>query len=255
MKKLNISLTLAITLGLLIVCAYLPQLVSSALDTQSGKAPSYNEMHSIQLDLSSGQNILPIMGKLTLLRDAETVNLSNLSPSQTAIAEEEVYEAVDGFMQECESAGIFEWFEPSHLSMRPKLCFDSSDASNHLIYWTVTMINENEPNQTLLLDVDDETGKILCVTFRIYRSYSMDGVWERNKVVMDHFTDLYFGQLGLLEAAEAAEATASISGTYEYLEIDGGVSNAIYDFTDASYGKIRIQFDVDGAGGFMITFL
>ena len=97
----------------------------------------------------------------------------------------------------------------------------------------------------MLLDIDDETGKILCIRYDVYDSYSMDGVWERNKTIMDAFTDIYFAQIGMTEAAESAASIA-------YFERDGGVSSALYGFGDVTYGEIKLEFYVEGSGGFFL---
>ena len=252
MKKLKIPVAIIITQGLLHIFACLPKIVSGILDYRSGKAPSYNNILSVKLDISQDRQELSFTDKLLLLKDAQTVNLNQ---SQATMTEGEVEGAITAFLQQCESAGIYEAFEPTYVSMQPKLMYDLSDSSKHLVVWTVTMMNNKEPNQTLLFDVDDETGAILCMTYNIYRSYTMDDVWERNKLVMDRFVDLYFYQLGMAEAADAAETNPSYDVGYEYKEVDGGVSEAIYTFTDATIETFAVQITVDGAGGFMIPIL
>ena len=84
----------------------------------------------------------------------------------------------------------------------------------------------------------------------------MDGVWERNKTVVDAFTDIYFTQLGLLDTAEEVVNNATdAESIYDYNEVDGGVSEAVYVFRNTLYGEFIIQFTVDGAGGFSNTIL
>lgn len=252
MKKLKIPIAIIITLGLLYVFACLPNIVSGILDFHIGKTPSYNDILTVKLDLSQDRQEMSFPEKLLLLRDAQPVNIN---PSQTTMSEEEVEKAITAFMQQCERAGIYEAFVPTNLSMQPKLMYDISDPSKHIAIWTVTMINKNEPNQTLGFDVDDETGAILCMSYNIYRSYTMDDVWERNKVVMDRFAELYFDQLGMLAITDAAEANPSYDVGYEYKEVDGGVSKAIYTISNSKIERFAIYITVDGAGGFMITIL
>ena len=108
----------------------------------------------------------------------------------------------------------------------------------------------------LRLDLDDETGQILCITYSNYQKYSMKGVWERNKTVADAFTDIYFAQLGLLDTADEVENTATDVGSiYDYNEVDGGVTEVIYTFEDSTYGKFIVHFTVDGTGGFSNAIL
>ena len=172
------------------------------------------------------------------------------------MSEDEVTDAVSAFMSQCEAAGIFQPFEPSSVSISPKLHYDLKDPSKHMFVWFVTILYKQEPNQVLRLDVDDETGQILCITYGNYQEYSMDGVWERNKTVVDVFTDIYFTQLGLLDTAEEVESTATnAESIYDYNEVDGGVTEAVYVFRNSLDDEFIIQFTVDGAGGFSNTIL
>lgn len=251
MKKLKIPALIILTLGLLYVFACLPKIVSGILDFRSGKSPSYKDILSVKLDISQEGEALSFVDKLFLLRTAQAADLDQ---GQASMTQAKVEGAVSAFLQQCEDAGIYEAFDPTHVSMQPKLMYDLSDSSEHIVIWTVTMTNKKEPNQTLLLDVDDETGVILCMSYNIYRSYSMDDVWVRNKVVTDRFADLYFDQLGILKEADTAEQNASFYAGYEYKEVDGGVCEAIYTFSNSRNEKFRVQFTVDGAGGIMINF-
>lgn len=250
MKKLKIPVLILLTLGLLILFALLPKLISSALDIRLSQTPSFSDMFSIQLNLSQKQEMSSI-DKLAFLSTAE---FANASQDQMTMSENDVSDHVYAFLLQCEAAGIFQVFEPSTVSMQPKLVYDLSDPSKHILVWTVTMIYEKDPSQSLLLDVDDETGQILSVKYSIYQQYVMDGVWERNKAVIDAITDLYFSQLGLLDKATEIENSATDAGTmYEYKEVDGGVTEVIFVFASPSFGEVLVQFNVDGAGGFQTT--
>lgn len=252
MKKLTIPVLLLITIVLLILFALLPKLISCALDIKLSQTPSYSDMLSIQLNMDTEQS-LSTLDKLAFLSVAETTNTTQ---DQMSMTEDEAIAAVYAFMDQCEAAGIFQRFEPSTVSMQAKLLYDLSDSSKHMFIWTVTMHYKSEPHQSLLVDVDDETGQILCVSYSNYQEYSMDGVWERNKTVVDAIIDIYFTQLGLSDIAGRDENMATdVAFDYNYNEVDGGVTEAIYVFPDSLYGEFIVQFTVDGAGGFSTSFL
>ena len=253
MKKLKIPVLVLLTIGILVVFALLPRLISSALDIKLRQTPSFSDMLSIQLYAGSQAQSFSSMDKLAFLSVAEATNTTQ---DQMRMDEEDVNIAVYEFLHQCESAGIIQIFEPSSVSMAPKLLYDLTDPEKHIFVWTVTMIYKEEPNQVLRLDVDDETGQILCITYGNYQEYSMDGVWERNKTIVDAFTDIYFTQLGLLDTAEEVVNSATdAESIYDYNEVDGGVSEAVYVFRNTLYGEFIIQFTVDGAGGFSNSIL
>lgn len=245
MRNSKISFLILLTILILAAFAALPVIAASVQDNTTVNSSGYHEMESMKLDLNEEKETLPMMGKLALLGHMEWVNIDS---SQASMTENEVFQAVETQMKAYEEAGIFQWFDVTLRSATPKLGIDLNDPNNFLVYWTVSFINEKDQSCSLLLDIDDETGKILCIRYDVYDSYSMDGVWERNKTIMDAFTDIYFAQLGMTEAKEYAESEAG----YEYYERDGGVSNALYSFGDATYGEINIDFYVEGAGGFFI---
>lgn len=252
MKKLKIPVLVLITLGILVVFALLPRLISSALDVKLRQTPSFSDMLSIQLNAGSQTQSFSAMDKLAFLSVAEAANTTQ---DQTRM-DEEVNNAVYEFLHQCESAGIIQIFEPSSVSMAPKLLYDLTDPEKHIFVWTVTMIYKEEPNQVLRMDVDDETGQILCITYGNYQEYSMDGVWERNKTVVDALSDIYFSQLGLSDIWQNNVDSASDALIdYNYNEVDGGVTEAVYVFRNTLYGEFIIQFTVDGAGGFSNSFL
>lgn len=253
MKKLKIPILILMTLSLILFFALLPNLISFALDMRLSQTPSFSEMLSIQLNTGTQPQVFSAIDKLAFLSVAEATDTTQ---DQMTMNEDEVTDAVSAFMSQCEAAGIFQPFDPSTVSMQPKLIYDLSDPSKHMFVWFVTMLYKMEPNQVLRMDVDDETGQILCITYGNYQEYSMDGVWERNKTVIDAFTDIYFTQMGLLDTAEEVENTATDAGSiYEYKEVDGGVTEVIYTFEDSAYGKFIVQFTVDGAGGFSTSIL
>ena len=248
MRKLKIPLLILLTIMLLIVGAALPAIAASVQDSATVNNSGFSDMQSVKLDLSEEKETIPMMGKLALINNMGTVNID---PSQASMTEDEVFQAVEAQMKAYEDAGIFQWFDVVFRGAVPKLGVDLNDANNFLVYWTVSYSSWDGQSQSLLLDIDDETGKILCIRYDVYGSYSMDGVWKRNKAIMDAFTDIYFEQLGMTEAAEYAE---SIETGYEYFERDGGVSSALYCFGDAIYGEINLEFYVIGTRGFYLYF-
>lgn len=248
MGKAKISILIVVTVALLIVGASLPDLTAAIQDSTDINHFGYSDMQSVKLDISKEKETIPMMGKLALVSNMGTIDIDT---SQASMTEDEVFAAAETLMAQYVDAGIFQWFDVGLRSAVPKLGIDPNDANNFLVYWTVSYSSWDGQSQSLLLDIDDETGKILCIRYGVYESYTMDGVWERNKAIMDAFTDIYFSQLGLTEAAEYAE---SIEAGYEYFERDGGVSNALYSFGDATYGEINIDFYVEGAGGFYLYF-
>ena len=226
MKKILVFLT-----GLLLLLgAILPRIVAAVQDDAILSRGGYSEITTIRLDFLERT----MMDKLSILSHAQPVDITR---TQATMTQEAVFAAVEREMAMYEDAGIFQWFEITRLTAQPKLGIDVNDVNHYLVYWTVTYINKKDPNRSLVVDLDDESGKILSIRYEVYDTYSMDGVWERNRATMDAFTEIYFSQLDLTPR------------DYEYFERDGGVSSALYHFEE-----FAIEFFAEGAGGFYLYF-
>lgn len=241
---------LAVILTVLAVAAFagLPAVVALWQDAAADRS-GYAQMQSIMLELGRENVSMPIMGKLAILSGGEAIAVN---PSEVSSrTEEEIFQAAQEQMSVYEDAGIFRWFAVSNCSAQLNLAIDPEDASNYLVYWTVSYNGDEKSTRGLVLDMDDETGKILRIHYDVFESYSMDGVWERNGAMMEQFTAIYFAQLDLQEAAQYARTAGN---GYAYYDRDGGVSSAVYSFGDVTYGEVNLEFYVEGAGGFYLFF-
>ena len=226
MKKALIFLTIL----LLLLGGGMPWIVSAVQDNALLHHSGYRNIDAIQLDFSERS----MADKLSLLSHSQPVDITH---TQATMIQEEVFAAVEREMAQYEDAGIFQWFEITRRTAQPKLGIDVNDVNHYLVYWTVTYINKKDPSRSLVVDLDDESGKILSIRYEVYDTYSMDGVWERNRATMDAFTEIYFSQLDVTPP------------DYEYFERDGGVSSALYHFEE-----LAIEFFAEGAGGFYLYF-
>ena len=226
MKKALIFLTILLVL----LGGGMPWIVSAVQDNALLHHSGYCDIDAIQLDFSERS----MADKLSLLSRSQPVDITH---TQATMIQEEVFAAVEREMAQYEDAGIFQWFEITRRTAQPKLGIDVNDVNHYLVYWTVTYINKKDPSRSLVVDLDDESGKILSIRYEVYDTYSMDGVWDRNRATMDAFTEIYFSQLDVTPP------------DYEYFERDGGVSSALYRFEE-----FAIEFFTEGAGGFYLYF-
>lgn len=246
MRKQKIILTVAAALGLVLLCASLPKLTAMFIDGQAGNSPVYNDIRPVEMELQDGKDTLPILGKLYLCANGKNMSIEPFHAQKT---EDEIIACVDALMDACQEAGFYQSFTPSDEVLSTKLVYDVGDPSNSIIVWTYFAF-KSDPMETLEIMIDDETGKIFSITYRHPGTWTLDGIWERNKKILDSFTDLYFAQLGLSGNAEAAEAAP---GTlYEYAEVDFGVTEVYYTLSDPTYGTVQITFNAGGGGTFLV---
>lgn len=251
MGKLKIPALILGTLALLAAFALLPRLVSFVLDNQRENAHSYSDMTSVHLELAA-ENKLSMLDKLSLLSDAEAMNITQ---DQMLMKEAEVYEAVQAFLTRLGDADVCQGFEPTDFSLQPKLVYDLSDPTRNLKLWMLTFLKKEEPGQTLILDVDDETGKILGMSYFGHRVTEEEKSQESNKAVIDRFAQLYFDQLGLPEVTDTGEKSPAYVAGYEYTDMKEGAAAATYSLFDSFDERVSVQITVDGGGGIWITIL
>lgn len=247
MRKFRTALILLITMACLTLGAFLPMLIAAATDCNLNQSGS-RELPSVAFDVSdsSGESrSLSAAGKIALLRDGKMINITEKEASMNAA---QVNAAVEKAMSEYIDAGIFDWFEYTTWNAQPKLCIDPDTPDNYGIFWTVTMVNENPSYQSLMMDIDDETGKVFSIRYDIYGEYSLEGIEERNSSIRDAFVHVYLSQLGILDLQENVEPYV------EYGELDGEVFYGVFLLRDAEYGDIPIEFNVAGPGSFWIFF-
>lgn len=247
MRKLKVLLLILLTILLLIVGANLPKVVAAVQDSTANTV-GYSDMQSVSLDLSGTRSSLSTAEKLLLLRSN---NILSITEDEASMTLDEVYAAMEAAMEPYEDAGIFQWFKATSADYIPVICLDPENPERYNIFWSVSMVNKNEPYQILMLDIDDETGIPFSIRYETYGSYSLNNVLERNYTVMKAFTDIYFRQLGWTESADYAESTDT---GYEYGVLDGEVSLSRYSFGDVRYGEVIIDFYVTGTGSFYNYF-
>lgn len=243
MRKIKTLLVFLITLGLLGAGAYLPQLVAAVKDRKNLNQPGSQNMASVALDLSGERKGLSTAGKIDLLRRGKTIAVTE---REASMMEADVNAAVEILMDDYIAAGIFNWFEYTSWVAQPYLCVDLEAPDNFCVFWSVTIINENKPYQTLEVDIDDETGKIFSIRYDRFGEFPLNGVWERNMATADAFVHVYLNQLELLEE--------NVEPHMEYHELDGHVLCGGFSFEDEEYGGLRIEFYTSGNGAFWLYF-
>lgn len=243
MRNFKILLSLLMTLALIAAGANLPRFVSDRMDREIMGQSGSRDMASIALDLSGENRKLTTAEKITLLSRGKTIAVSENEASMTMA---EVNAAVEKQMEAYIDAGIFEWFEYTSWITQPYLCVDPQAPENFALFWTVTIVNEMHPYQTLGVDIDDETGTIYSIRYDQLGSFPVEDVWEQNYANMDAFVHVYLNQLGLLDA--------NMEPHLEYGELDGLVLCAEFVFTEAGYGKCALEFYMTAPGGYWIYF-
>ena len=257
MKKVKIIFFVTITVILVVLCASLPKVTAMLVDKRLEEKTVYKAMYPIDMETKEGSTAFSMLEKLSIYTNGQSVSVK---PANATKTEDEIKAAVESFLQQCQAAGIYQSFQPDSVTMSTKFVYDVADPSKSIVIWRYYAVKSEaskdspvDGNELRTLDVivDDDTGKILSVTFDHYGAgYAIDGLWERNRSRVTPLVELYFSQLDLLEKAEIAEA--SMGKLYQYSETDMGVTEVYYTIMDPACGSIEIAFVVGGVDTFRI---
>ena len=249
MRKLKTLLILMLTGLLFAFFAFLPRLTGAFYDDrlqgQSGSAP----IQSVELVLNDMDSDAPgyMLRKLALERSMTDVPITS---QQASMTEEEVIAAAQAGMEIYVDAGIFEWFDCTYQGAEPYFGLEPSDKSRHMIFWSVIFTNENSPYQSLLLHIDDETGKIIYIKYETYEKRDFADDVTRQKM-MEGFVYAFLSPLSLLPSQIGEYENLNGTISQEITEYPDN-STMVYTYRDAQYGDIRVVFTIIPMGFYLV---
>lgn len=245
MRKLKTALAVLLVLCALAAAACLPWAVTRIMDLSQKGRVGLADISPVKLEFSPREADLGpeyMLGRLKLEASMSTVPVDE---KDAAMTKAEVVDAVEEGMGRYEAAGIFEWFDYSEAYATPYLGIDPNEPDNFSIFWTVSMVQEEDPYRSLFLHVDDATGAIISIRYECYGEYDENAAVKQSPYTMGLLVDIFFGQLGL-----NASVIANESGG----ELDGGVLFARYNIPSETMENVYVDFYVTGPGGFSTYF-
>ncbi len=192
MRKTRIFLALLLAVGFLVLGAMLPGMVTDMLDQSRYKTPVTAPMEAVELELRDGQT-MDVLERLVLHSRMQNVLIE---PDDASMTEQEVYITVDALLQEYEKAGLIQRFAPDFSWAEPHLAIDPKDTSRYGIFWVVSYSTGKNPYKSMLVHLDDATGKILAIQCS-GNAQTFEGPQEQMQEAVYTFRDLYMTQLGL----------------------------------------------------------
>ncbi len=253
MGKLRTAVLILIVVGVLAAAACMPQMVTALMDWGRLGSVSFMDVQPVKLEF--GENMAPnsengaeyILDRLGLEASMSSVPITE---DDTAMTRQEVEAAVQKKMQAYADAGIFEWFDYSDAHATPYLGIDPKAPDTFTIFWTVSMVQEQDPYRSLFLHVDDGTGAIVSIRYECYGAYDKNAYIEKSPVIMDKLVQIFLGQLGLTENMRVeVQPEETVRG-----ELDGGVLFTRYRIISDGREDVYVDFYVTGPGGFSTYF-
>lgn len=248
MRRLKTLLVLLLMGGVFVCFAGLPWLAAQFSDDllRGGAA----QIQAVELVLNDADPDAPgyMLRKLALECSMTDVPIT---PQQASMTEEEVIAAARVGMDIYVDVGIFEWFDYTYQGAEPYFAIDPSDKSHQMIFWSVVFTNEESPYGCLLLHIDDETGRIIYISYEDYGISREFVNAEATESMMDGFIHAFLSPLSLLPSQvwmyEDLEGTVS----QQIMRYDNSM-DVVYGYRDWRYGDINVVFSVTTTG-FSVT--
>lgn len=237
MAKLNGFIAVVLALALIIAGAYFPKAISIYLDWRNNGNASSNPITSLRLEIDKD---IPALGQLAIL--SRLGSSIELNESKAKMTKEEVLDAVHEGIQPYVDSQLMVYSE-FQVNMHPSLIQSQTDQALQSIAWFVEITGEPTNYTFLQLIIDDETGRILMISFT---HENLEGILFGTEA-LSVFADIFFTSLGVDDYAQF------VAPDLEYAYV-GDNANAIrYRFGDAVYGEVNVDLYVHDHG-FYIEF-
>lgn len=187
MGKCKLVIILLLTIAVLICGAFVPALIARLLDGQTvGKSTSVT-IASVELNI---RRELSPTEKLAMVSKID--NLLPVKESKARMTGEEVLDAVTRELTPYMDAQLL-YFRNEHVQMQPYLVQIPACPELQRVIWQVTVSGEDADFTFTDLLLDDETGKILRLSFTAEdppQNYVTD-------VVLNAFAEIFFSGMGI----------------------------------------------------------
>ena len=226
MNKLRILLILLLALALLTAFAALPQVVAAVQDTYTIGMSHTSQVVPVRLEIredTSAMAGLALMGKLSGI-----IEVPDQVASMTRI---EATEAAIALLQPYVDAGLIQPFEVFYADVRCYLGQAAENTELNAIFWTVTVICDEEGLLVIDTAIDDESGRLL----RVHVTDNFAPYADAPEEILMPFAELYFDGLGIEDYG--AFVTDDLAERY----IGENAYGIRYRFGDALYGEINVD--------------
>ncbi len=234
MYKLRTALLLLLVMAVILGCGALPKIAGSIADGVNQNVPGFAHISAISFTPS-----VPGTDTMQYYLDRLALHGNMYSmPVKTEVAtmtEEDVLSAAMEQIGAYESLGVLLPFEDSSIQVEPLFAIDINDVENTAVYWTVYANTTTKPADSLLIYLDDATGKIISMNFE-----STDGLYEdctvdERRELIDRIAMTFMGQF-------APESDTLASRIYEVNEVEFGKNSTSYEYILSGFGENKTRY-------------
>lgn len=234
MGKVKTGLTVVLALALLVTGAFIPRLVCRIQDEKNSEAPAFAPMPSVRLDMKERATIVD-----RLFMMAKVDGYIRIDESKAKHSGEEILTLVQQAIEPYVTIPIMD-YRDDRIKLYPSLAKVDDAPELQGIVWFVTFSGEGKEGYSFLdLIVDDETGKVLVIS---YTQEAETEKWLSAQETMEVFAELYFTNMGISEYREYQ------NGEMTHAYVDGESNGWRFSFGDITYGQVDVDLYVHEYG-------
>lgn len=202
MRMVKAVLLTLLALMLLALCGFLPALTAHIQDRHAER-PMQAAVIPVMLETEDITNRVPaaeamgILDKVAILNRCflfpVTPEVMSMSPAQV---QEETLLALEPYI----SMGVIPRVTYSHVSTEPLVAMSVNSLGSYFTFWSVYLVHEDDPYESMMVHLDDQTGKLLLIQ---YEGYSQSFEKDVQRALLEEITTTYLDNLELPEALEA----------------------------------------------------
>ncbi len=238
MGKFRTMLVLLLAVALLLGCGALPRLAASIADGEHLNTPAFAPISGIFFDPTAPATE-PATDTLEYYLDRLALHGNMYSmPVKTEVAamtEEDVLSAAMEQVRAYESLGVLLPFEDSSIQVEPLFAIDIDDVENTAVYWTVYAYTPTKPADSLLVYLDDATGKILSIVFESTEGLYEDCTMDERRELIDRLAMTFMGQF-------APENDTLAHRIYEVNEVEFGKNSTSYEYILSGFEENQTRY-------------
>lgn len=210
------AIALLLSLGLIVLCAYLPDIVSWRQDAKYTDQVQFAPVSDIRLEFSNAERTL----KETVAILGESKDAMSIPGELAALKKENVQRLAEKTIAQYQEAGLLE--KNAALSMQeilPVLIYGTGENRNN-IFWNVRYLDFTH-NVYANFTIDDRTGAVVSVDFG--RGDAEQYSQEDMRYILENFCGIYLKSLGeefreydvqqVLEQAKSANDGSYLAGS------------------------------------------
>ncbi len=234
MHKFRTALLLLLAAAVILGCGALPEIAGAVADRVNQNAPEFAPMSAISFTPSVPETdtLQYYLDRLALHGNMYSMPVK---PQAASMTEEEALTAAMNQVQAYAGLGVLYSFEEYDFYVEPYFAISIQDIENTAIYWTVYANTNGKPSESLLVYLDDTTGKILSIDYEstggLFENYTSDERLEWT----ERLATTFLGQF-------APENATLASRIFAVNEVAIGKNGTSYEYILSGVGENQTRY-------------